>query len=75
MDFTITNSITNATHWLSLPDEESCVKDFIEPNKRYKLIKHEDGFGEEECFIKGSDGSLNMYWMCYNGSFLKAKEN
>ncbi len=75
MEYQITNNITEATHWLAHTDNKSKVKDYIEPNKVYELIKHEDGFGEEECFIKGSDGSLNMYWMCYNGSFLKAKEN
>ena len=40
----VTNDICNATHWKAKVDPESCVKEFIIPNKEYKLIKHDKFF-------------------------------
>ncbi|MCE5220027.1 MAG: hypothetical protein LLF98_01865 [Clostridium sp.] len=75
MDFSLTNDVSKADFWISYPDKESSVKDFIIPNKMYKLIKHEDGFGEEDYFIEAEDGSLNMYYLCHRGFFLIVKES
>jgi flavin-dependent dehydrogenase len=74
-EYSITTNISNATHWVAHTDTQSKVKDYITPNKIYEVIKHEDGFVEEDYFIKGDDGTLDMYWLVHNGSFLKVKES
>lgn len=71
----VTNDICNATHWKAKVDPESCVKEFIIPNKEYKLIKHDNGFDQEEYFIKSEDGNLSMYYMCHQGDFIIKEGN
>ncbi len=70
MNYTVTEDISKATHWLAHKDSNSCVKEFIIPEKVYPLIKYDDGFNEEESFIKAEDGSLSMYFMCHKGDFI-----
>lgn len=74
MEYTVTNDIKKATHWMSKPDVKSCVKEFIIPNKAYKLIRRngtwDEGMDEEEYFIISEDGCLSTYWMCHKGDFI-----
>lgn len=74
MEYTITNDISKATAWFSLPDTDSCIKDYIIPNKAYKLIKMKDGFEEEDYFILSEDNHYSMYYMTHNGFFIIQKE-
>jgi hypothetical protein len=67
--YTVTNDISKATAWIAYPDENSCVKEFIKPNKKYKLIR--DG----EYFIKGEDGCMSMYYLCHKGDFIIERSN
>jgi hypothetical protein len=61
-NYTITEDIFKATHWLSKPDENSCIKEFIIPNKMYELINHD--------LILSEDGNLTTYWMTHKGDFI-----
>lgn len=70
MEYTITNDISKATAWLSDYDPDSVVKEYIIPNKAYELFKLKDDLGEEEYFIKGEDGCLSMYYLCYKGDYI-----
>jgi len=77
-NYTVTNDISKANAWVSFPDETSCVKDFIIPNKIYPLIKQIDNsIDEEDYYILTEDGVLSMYYMCHAGNFVivKDKEN
>lgn len=70
-NYTITDDITKATHWLSKPDNRSCIKDYIVPNKMYKLIKLKDEeTDEDEYFIISEDNNYSMYYMIHHGNFI-----
>lgn len=72
--YEITDDISKANYWISYPDEESCVKEWIIPGKKYELIKiaeqWDDGIREEEYFIKSEDGFYSMYYICHKGDFV-----
>jgi len=75
MEYTVTNDIKKATHWMSKPDSKSCVKEFIIPNKAYKLIRRngtwDEGMeSESEIFIRSEDGCLSLYYLCHKGVFI-----
>jgi hypothetical protein len=65
-DYVITEDISEATAWVSELDENSIVKEFIIPNKIYKL------YGD---LIESEDGYLSTYYMTYKGYFIKPKYN
>jgi hypothetical protein len=69
----VTENINDATHWVAEYDPESCVKDFIIPNKEYPLIKYDNGFDQEDIFIESEDGLLSMYYFCHKGNFITKK--
>jgi hypothetical protein len=71
----VTDDINEATHWVAKLDPESSVKEFIIPNKEYKLIKHDDGFEYQEYFIKGEDGNLSMYYLLHKGDYIIKEGN
>ncbi len=74
--YTTTEDISEATAWVSYEDNVSPVKEFIIPNKMYKLIKQIDPFTEEEeYFIESEDGYLSMYYLSHAGAFIKPKYN
>jgi len=75
LNYTITNDISKATAWLSDYDPDSVVKDYIIPNKIYKLFKLQDDLNDEESFIKSEDGYYSQYFICHNGDFIIMKEN
>lgn len=66
-DYVIVEDIAEATAWVSCFDPDSIVKDYIIPNKVYKLI---DGD-----LIASEDGNLSAYYMTHKGYFIKPKYN
>lgn len=75
-NYTVTNDISEATAWLSLPDPQSVVKDYITPNKLYEIIKIKDQETEEdEFYIESEDGFNSMYYACHKGIFIKGELN
>ena len=66
----IVDYVEDATHWLAYPDQSSPVKQFIFPNKLYKLYKLIDSEGMEEYFIIGEDYNYSMYYMAHKGDFI-----
>lgn len=74
-DYIVTDDILKATAWLSLPDPESVVKDYIIPNKIYELLKQKDDIDMEEIYILDEEGYYTMYYLCHKGLFIIQKEN
>lgn len=69
------DNINEASHWLSLPDKNSMIKNFIIPLKIYELFKLKDGItNEEEIYIFSEDYNYSCYYLCHKGMFLKRKE-
>jgi hypothetical protein len=77
-DYDIVDDIAVASHWIAYPDEDSMIKEWIIPGKKYELIKimeQWDSGLEEEYFILSEDGCHSMYYMTHNGDFIIMKEN
>ena len=66
----IVDYVEDATHWLAYQDQSSPVKQYIFPNKLYKLHKLIDSEGIEEYFIIGEDYNYSMYYVVHKGDFI-----
>ena len=62
MDYTITDDVTKASHWIAYPDSKSVVKEWIIPGKAYQII--------DQDFILSEDGNLTVYWMNHKGDLI-----
>lgn len=62
VNYTIVESVEEATHWIAYEDNTSCVKEWIIPGKAYQVI---DGD-----FILTEDGNYTCYWMNHKGDFV-----
>ena len=61
-NYTITNDVLEATHWIAYEDERSVVKEWVIPGKTHKLIDHD--------LILTEDGNLTAYYMSHKGIFI-----
>lgn len=75
MEYTLTNNIEEATHWLSLFDSDSPVRDSVIPHKTYELYKLKDDIGFKEYFILDENGNFSMIYLCHKGVYVREKES
>ena len=73
MEYTSVNNIADATHWISLPDADSPVRDSIIPHKTYKLHKIKDDIDFEEYYIIDENNNYAMTYICHKGMFVKER--
>ena len=78
INYTVTNNVEEATHWLAYHDDKSIIKDKITPWKLYKLEliqeKLTNMFGvyieDEDYYCRDNNGKLGMTYFVHKGDFV-----